>query len=56
VRRVREDFRRNKALAVGSPEQQKAIALAKEQAGVLHRQVIVSQLYPPVTKSVMDRV
>ncbi|TMW59281.1 hypothetical protein Poli38472_004350 [Pythium oligandrum] len=55
VRRVREEFRKNKALSAGSAEQQQALAFAKEQAGVLHRQMVITKLYPPQTKSIMEQ-
>ncbi|ETM98374.1 hypothetical protein PPTG_19589 [Phytophthora nicotianae INRA-310] len=54
TRRVREDFRKNKALKTGSSEQEKALEFAREQVNVLYRQVIVSKLYPPHVKSVME--
>ncbi|ETK93476.1 hypothetical protein, variant [Phytophthora nicotianae] len=54
TRRVREDFRKNKALKTGSSEQEKALEFAREQANVLYRQVVVSKLYPPHVKSVME--
>lgn len=54
VRRVKEDFHKNKALTVGSAEQQQALAAAHENAKMLYRQVVISKLYPPETKSIMD--
>jgi hypothetical protein len=54
LRRVKEDFRKHKALAPGSAEQLQALASAREQANLLYRQVVVSKLYPPETKSIMD--
>lgn len=54
LRRVKEDFHKNKALAPGSAEQQQALARAREQANVLYRQVVVSKMYPPEAKSIMD--
>ncbi|KAL3666914.1 hypothetical protein V7S43_007863 [Phytophthora oleae] len=54
TRRVKEDFRKNSALKAGSPEQEKALVFAREQADVLYRQMIVSKLYPPHIKSVME--
>ncbi|EEY61660.1 uncharacterized protein PITG_01992 [Phytophthora infestans T30-4] len=54
TRRVKEEFHKNKVLKVGSPEQEKALQLAREQADVLCRQVVVSKLYPPHVKSVME--
>ncbi|KAF1326194.1 Lyr motif-containing protein 4, partial [Globisporangium splendens] len=53
-RRVKEDFHKNKQLAVGSAEQENALAFAREQADVLYRQVVISKMYPPETKSIMD--
>ncbi|KAG7380491.1 hypothetical protein PHYPSEUDO_007153 [Phytophthora pseudosyringae] len=54
TRRVKEDFRKNKALAAGSPEQERALEFARQQADVIHRQMLVSKLYPPHIKSVME--
>ncbi|KAL4088324.1 hypothetical protein PRIC1_012747 [Phytophthora ramorum] len=54
LRRVKEDFRKNKSLQTGSHEQQEALAFARQQADVLYRQVVVSKLYPPHIKSVME--
>ncbi|KAG7397279.1 hypothetical protein PHYBOEH_000973 [Phytophthora boehmeriae] len=51
TRRVKEDFRKNKTLAEGSAEQQQALALARQQADALYRQMIVSKLYPPHVKT-----
>uniref|UniRef100_K3WW88 Complex 1 LYR protein domain-containing protein n=1 Tax=Globisporangium ultimum (strain ATCC 200006 / CBS 805.95 / DAOM BR144) TaxID=431595 RepID=K3WW88_GLOUD len=53
-RRVKEDFHKNKQLAAGSAEQESALAFAREQANVLYRQVVISKMYPPETKSIMD--
>ncbi|KAG6955437.1 hypothetical protein JG688_00011880 [Phytophthora aleatoria] len=54
TRRVKEDFRKNKALKAGSLEQEEALDFAREQANVLYRQMVVSKLYPPHVKSVME--
>ncbi|KAG6613104.1 LYR motif-containing protein 4 [Phytophthora cinnamomi] len=54
TRRVKEDFRKNKTLQAGSPEQEAALAFARQQADVLYRQMAVSKLYPPHVKSVME--
>jgi hypothetical protein len=54
TRRVKEDFRKNKTLKAGSPEQEKALEFARQQADVLYRQMVVSKLYPPHIKSVME--
>ncbi|KAG2509886.1 hypothetical protein BBO99_00008962 [Phytophthora kernoviae] len=54
TRRVKEDFRKNKTLAEGSPEQQQALTLARQQADGLYRQMIITKLYPPDVKTVME--
>lgn len=54
MRRVKEDFHKNKALQPGSAAQQQALEHAQEQARVLYRQVVVSKMYPPESKSIMD--
>ncbi|KAG1697070.1 hypothetical protein DVH05_017455 [Phytophthora capsici] len=56
TRRVKEDFRKNSALKAGSTEQEKALVFAREQADVLYRQMIVSKLYKPHVKSVMETI
>lgn len=56
VRRVKEDFRKNKTLEPGSVEQKKVLELARQQVDVLYRQMIVSKLYPPHVKSVMETI
>ena len=53
-RRIREEFRKNMQLALGSEAQTAAFAKAKEQAVSLQRQVAVSKLYPPNEPSVME--
>ncbi|CAI5737934.1 unnamed protein product [Hyaloperonospora brassicae] len=54
VRRIKEDFRTNAKLAAGSTEQKHALEAARQQADMLHRQMVVSKLYPPPVKSVME--
>ncbi|RLN25749.1 hypothetical protein BBJ28_00004655 [Nothophytophthora sp. Chile5] len=54
MRRVKADFHKNKTLTAGSAEQEKALAFAREQANVLYRQVVISKLYPPQGKSVLE--
>lgn len=54
TRRIKEEFHTNKTLESGSPEQEKMLAFAREQADVLYRQMVVSKLYPPHVKSVME--
>ncbi|OWZ04777.1 putative mitochondrial protein [Phytophthora megakarya] len=54
TRRIKEDFHKNKALKAGSPEQEQALEFARQQAEMIYRQVIVSKLYPPHIKSVME--
>ncbi|CAI5737581.1 unnamed protein product [Peronospora destructor] len=56
IRRVKEEFRKNKTLESGSSEQEKVLELARQQVGVLYRQMIVSKLYPPPLKSVMETI
>ncbi|CAH0493358.1 hypothetical protein KXD40_008313 [Peronospora effusa] len=56
VRRVKEEFRKNKTLKPGSLEQEKVLELARQQVDVLYRQMIVSKLYPPHVKSVMETI
>ncbi|GLE03509.1 hypothetical protein PINS_up012411 [Pythium insidiosum] len=55
VRRVQEEFRKNKSLPVGSVEAEKAVEVGHANAGMLHRQVIISKLYPPQLKSIMEQ-
>ncbi|EEY59093.1 uncharacterized protein PITG_11555 [Phytophthora infestans T30-4] len=54
TRRIKEDFHKNKTLKSGSPELEKTLQLVREQVDVLGRQGIVSKLYPPHVKSVME--
>ncbi|DBA01570.1 TPA: hypothetical protein N0F65_011541 [Lagenidium giganteum] len=54
LRRVKEEFHKNKDLGVGSAEQQAALAVARDQAGMLFRQATVSRMYPPESKSIME--
>ncbi|RLN91752.1 hypothetical protein BBJ28_00012873 [Nothophytophthora sp. Chile5] len=54
LRRVKADFHKNKTLTAGSAEQEKALDFAREQANVLYRQVVISKLYPPQGKSVLE--
>ena len=56
VRRIKEDFCKNKTLEAGSPEQEKVLEFARQQLDVLYRQMIVSKLYPPHAKSVMETI
>lgn len=42
------------SLAPGSTEQEKALAFGQNQAQMLFRQVTISKLYPPETKSIME--
>ncbi|CCI10364.1 unnamed protein product [Albugo candida] len=51
-RRVKEEFRKNKTLS--AEEQKKAITFGKQQAEVLHRQSVISRMYPPQTRSIME--
>ncbi|KAF4041642.1 Complex 1 protein (LYR family) [Phytophthora infestans] len=51
TRRIKD---KNKTLKSGSPELEKALQLVREQVDVLGRQGIVSKLYPPHVKSVME--
>nr|CCA15749.1 nucleoside diphosphate kinase B putative [Albugo laibachii Nc14] len=51
-RRVREEFRKNKTLS--AEEQKKAILFGKQQAEVLHRQSVISRMYPPQTRNIME--
>lgn len=38
----------------GSTAQEEAIQVAREQAQVIHRQSMISKLYPPQNKSIME--
>lgn len=51
---MKEDFHANKSLAAGSAAQQQALARAQEQAAVIYRQVVISKMYPPEAKSIME--
>lgn len=51
---MREEFRKNKSLAAGSAELEKALAFGQTQAQMLFRQVTISKLYPPESKSIME--
>jgi hypothetical protein len=42
-------------LEANSQAQINAIEFAKEQVALIHRQMIISKLYPPQTKSIMEK-
>uniref|UniRef100_A0AAV1TSV9 Complex 1 LYR protein domain-containing protein n=1 Tax=Peronospora matthiolae TaxID=2874970 RepID=A0AAV1TSV9_9STRA len=54
LRRIKEEFHTNKKIKADSTEQKQALEAARQQADMLHRQMVVSKLYPPLVKSVME--